>query len=321
MPTGNQLCESRGYWRTLPTRLTLRVGEVDDGVLLEDVNLLNPRNSVHPKTLQGVLKPLVIGGGGLVDRLLLSARAERNAGRLGVAPWANKGPAQLRREPAGGATAVAAQVYSYHRPVLRRQRLPLPSAGGPPSLHGVFRTCAQTPCRQCGRPRPSSRASRDSWLREQTPGCSVYIYCILIRRQAAESGTVRRSSSVAPATFTQLPRERGRRRDTEGPALSRQLELLPLRQPCSGTGHTSNRLSRAGPTSPSSVTLPARWPPACSPPRSSPPPPPPRRAASAAARPLLPALPSLPPSRASALPRRRPSRARPSSPPLLPPAP
>mmetsp|Transcript_42671 Transcript_42671/g.112318 ORF Transcript_42671/g.112318 Transcript_42671/m.112318 type:complete len:227 (-) Transcript_42671:23-703(-) len=53
-------------------RLHLGVVEVDNGaIVLEEVDLLNRRNVVHPKALEGVLQPLVIGRCCLVDRLLL----------------------------------------------------------------------------------------------------------------------------------------------------------------------------------------------------------------------------------------------------------
>lgn len=53
--------------------LTLRVLEVDDIIIIEDVHLLNAWDGVHPKALKSVLQPLIVSGGGLVDSLLLSA--------------------------------------------------------------------------------------------------------------------------------------------------------------------------------------------------------------------------------------------------------
>ena len=53
--------------------LTLGVVEVDHRpIVLEEVNLLDSRDVVHPQTLQSILQPLIVGGGGLVDGLLLT---------------------------------------------------------------------------------------------------------------------------------------------------------------------------------------------------------------------------------------------------------
>lgn len=54
------------------SRHTLRVDEMDDGLILEDVDFLNPRNGIYTKSLQGVLQSLVICCGGLVHRFFLS---------------------------------------------------------------------------------------------------------------------------------------------------------------------------------------------------------------------------------------------------------
>lgn len=54
---------------------TLGVHEVDNVVVvLEDVHLLNAGDGVNTQTLQSVLQPLVISGGGLVDSFFLPAR-------------------------------------------------------------------------------------------------------------------------------------------------------------------------------------------------------------------------------------------------------
>ena len=42
--------------------------------VLEDVHLLDAGDDVDAEALQGVLKALVVGGGGLVDRRVLPAR-------------------------------------------------------------------------------------------------------------------------------------------------------------------------------------------------------------------------------------------------------
>lgn len=69
--------------------LTLGVGEVDDFLVHEDVDLLNAGDSVDAQPLQSVLQPLVVCAGGLVHRLLLSAHVIHMArlaavhGRLG----------------------------------------------------------------------------------------------------------------------------------------------------------------------------------------------------------------------------------------------
>lgn len=93
-----------------PSSLTLRVGEVDDAIILEDVDLLNPRNGVHPQTLQSVLKPLVVGGSGLVDRLLLPVRIKvgQNAFR-GSSPDAGLLSRELAERPAVAVSGVTAQ--------------------------------------------------------------------------------------------------------------------------------------------------------------------------------------------------------------------
>ena len=53
-------------------RRTLGVVEVDDGaIVLEEVDLLDRRDVVHAQALERVLQPFVVGGGRLVDRLLL----------------------------------------------------------------------------------------------------------------------------------------------------------------------------------------------------------------------------------------------------------
>ena len=54
---------------------TLGVGEVDDILIHEDVDLLNAGDGVDSQPLQGVLQPLVICAGGFVHRLLLSAQS------------------------------------------------------------------------------------------------------------------------------------------------------------------------------------------------------------------------------------------------------
>lgn len=54
------------------SRHTLRVDEMDDGLILEDVDFLNPRDGIYTKSLQGVLQSLVICCGGLVHRFFLS---------------------------------------------------------------------------------------------------------------------------------------------------------------------------------------------------------------------------------------------------------
>lgn len=74
--------------------LTLGVNEVDDGVILEDVHLLNARDSVHAQALQGVLQPLVVSGGRLVDGLLLPAFHDSNA-RMNVCGLALLGTSRL----------------------------------------------------------------------------------------------------------------------------------------------------------------------------------------------------------------------------------
>lgn len=61
---------------------TLGAGEVDDRLVLEDVDLLNPRDGVHSKALQCVLKPLVVRGGRLVNSLFLSAPHQSTAERM-----------------------------------------------------------------------------------------------------------------------------------------------------------------------------------------------------------------------------------------------
>lgn len=53
---------------------TLGVDEMDNSFVLEDVNLLNARNSIYTKSLQSVLQPLVIGSGSFVGRFMLSAK-------------------------------------------------------------------------------------------------------------------------------------------------------------------------------------------------------------------------------------------------------
>jgi hypothetical protein len=54
-------------------RFTFGILKLDDYVILEDVDLFNTRNGVHSYSFQGALKPLVISGRGLVNRLLLPA--------------------------------------------------------------------------------------------------------------------------------------------------------------------------------------------------------------------------------------------------------
>lgn len=54
------------------SRHTLRVDEMDDSLILEDVDFLNPGNGIYTKSLQGVLQSLVICCGGLVHRFFLS---------------------------------------------------------------------------------------------------------------------------------------------------------------------------------------------------------------------------------------------------------
>jgi hypothetical protein len=46
---------------------------LDNNIILENVDLLNARNSVHPDPFQSTLEPLVICGCGLVNCLLLPA--------------------------------------------------------------------------------------------------------------------------------------------------------------------------------------------------------------------------------------------------------
>lgn len=56
-------------------RLRLRIVEMDDGTVVTDhVHLLDARNRVHRQLLQRRLQLLVIGGGRLVDNLLLATR-------------------------------------------------------------------------------------------------------------------------------------------------------------------------------------------------------------------------------------------------------
>jgi hypothetical protein len=54
---------------------TFRILQLDDNIVLENVDLLNARNSVHSNSLQSALKTLVISGCGLVDCLLLPANS------------------------------------------------------------------------------------------------------------------------------------------------------------------------------------------------------------------------------------------------------
>lgn len=54
--------------------ITLGVDEMNDGLILEDVNLFNARNGVHSKPLQSVLQPLVISSSGFVYGFFLSAK-------------------------------------------------------------------------------------------------------------------------------------------------------------------------------------------------------------------------------------------------------
>lgn len=68
-----QACSAGMLLSTVHKILTLRVGEVDHIVALEDVDLLNARNGVDTQPLERVLQPLVVCAGGLVHRLLLSA--------------------------------------------------------------------------------------------------------------------------------------------------------------------------------------------------------------------------------------------------------
>lgn len=53
---------------------TFGVCEVNHFLVLEDVDLLNSWDGVHPEPFQGVLQPLVICRGGLVDSFLLSKK-------------------------------------------------------------------------------------------------------------------------------------------------------------------------------------------------------------------------------------------------------
>jgi hypothetical protein len=57
--------------------LHLRVSEVDDSVLLKDINLLDSGDGVHAEALESVLQALVVSGGGLVHRLMLSVGFKR----------------------------------------------------------------------------------------------------------------------------------------------------------------------------------------------------------------------------------------------------
>lgn len=59
----------------IPSR-TFGVQELDHHVVLEDVDLFYRGDDVHPDSLQGALKPFVVRGSGLVDRLLLSAEIQ-----------------------------------------------------------------------------------------------------------------------------------------------------------------------------------------------------------------------------------------------------
>lgn len=62
----------------------LGVDEVDNSFVLEDVNLLNARNSIYTKSLQSVLQPLVIGSGSFVGRFMLSSDAALSASAHGT---------------------------------------------------------------------------------------------------------------------------------------------------------------------------------------------------------------------------------------------
>jgi hypothetical protein len=52
-------------------RGTFGIQELDDEVVLEDVDLLYRRDGVDSYSLERALQPLVVGGGRLVDSLLL----------------------------------------------------------------------------------------------------------------------------------------------------------------------------------------------------------------------------------------------------------
>lgn len=52
--------------------LTFRVHEMDDRLILEDVDLFDPRDDVNAKSLQRALQPLVVRCRRLVDGFLLS---------------------------------------------------------------------------------------------------------------------------------------------------------------------------------------------------------------------------------------------------------
>jgi hypothetical protein len=52
---------------------TFGILKLDNYIILEDIDLFNARNGVHSNSFQGALKPLVISGRGLVNRLLLPA--------------------------------------------------------------------------------------------------------------------------------------------------------------------------------------------------------------------------------------------------------
>ena len=61
-------------------RLHLGVGEVDHVVVFEDVHLLDAGDDVDAQALEGVREALVVGGGGLVQSLLLPVWVKRNEG-------------------------------------------------------------------------------------------------------------------------------------------------------------------------------------------------------------------------------------------------
>lgn len=66
-------------------KVTLRVVELDNHIILENVDLLNSRNGIHPNSLKGALEPFVICCGGLMNCLLLSI-TKGNCLRIKIQP-------------------------------------------------------------------------------------------------------------------------------------------------------------------------------------------------------------------------------------------
>lgn len=52
---------------------------MNNGIILENVHLLNARDSVHTQALEGVLQPLIVSGGCLMHSLLLSVHMADDA--------------------------------------------------------------------------------------------------------------------------------------------------------------------------------------------------------------------------------------------------